>query len=482
MSNINPEVIEGFTLSLLAPRYDQPRPIPDLHREMWAECCSDDLRVALAAPRGHAKSTAVTHAYGLSMLLFREADFCLLVSDTEAQAAEFLGDMKRELTDNENLRATFGVKKLLKDNETDFTCQMQDGHIFRVVAKGSGQKVRGLKWRNKRPNLILGDDLENDELVETPERREKFRRWFFSALLPCGADGCKVRIVGTILHLDALLMRLMENPEWRSKLWAAHGPDFTDILWPESFPEKRLRSIRAMYEAEGDIEGYFKEYLNSPVAEGATYFRKQDFLPMDTADYGSPKAYYATADFAISEKEKADYTVLMVGGVDPDGILHITDVRRFRGDADDIISELLSVQARWEPEIFTFETEKIDKAIGPSLNREMLRTGTFLNIEKVTPSKSKTTRARSIQKLMKAGVVRFDKEADWYPELEAELMTISAEGPKGKHDDMFDAFAYMGLTVDKYRESATQEEMDEDEYWREYTTHMSLGANAVTGY
>ena len=224
------ELIDSFTKLLLAARYDNPKPIPPFHNEMWELCTSNEPKVAIAAPRGHAKSTAITHAYILAMMLFEVKSFCLLVSDTESQAAEFLGDIKAELNGNDALRKKFKIKKLLKETETNLICLKANGHKFRIQAKGSEQKVRGLKWLGKRPDLIVGDDLENDEIVMNPDRREKFRRWFMNALIPCGSDTCWVRIVGTILHLDAMLMRLLEDDTWKSLFYEAHNPDFTEIL------------------------------------------------------------------------------------------------------------------------------------------------------------------------------------------------------------------------------------------------------------
>lgn len=406
----------------------------------------------------------------------------MIISDTEKQAALFLGDIKAEFQDNDALIKQFGIKsKFIKDTDTDIIVESMAG-TFRIIARGAEQKVRGLKWNNKRPNLIVIDDAENDESVMNPERREKFRNWFLNALLPCGSDNCIIRMVGTILHLDSMLNRLLEDETWRSEKWAAHNKDFTELLWPEKFPRERLEQIRAGYIGQGNLEGYSQEYLNNPVIEGNTYFRKQDFIEMDDPDYKKEMVYFAAADFAISEKEKADYTVMMVAGMDSSGVLHIVDCRRGRFDADEIISELISIQRRWNPDIFTFETEKIDKAIGPSLNREMLRTGQFINIVKKTPSKSKTTRGRSIQKMMKAGAVRFNKDADWYPDLESELMTITPAGPKGKHDDFFDAFAYIGLTIDDYNEARTPVEIEEEEWEEELHVYYDYGASAVTGY
>lgn len=481
MQTLDPALVRGVTKLFLQERYDNPQPIPAFHEEMWEAACSDDRYVAMAAPRGHAKSTSITHAYIICSVLFRESDYVILVSDTEGQAVQFLGDIKAELQENEHLFEEFEIKKFIKDTESDIIVQFKDGNKFRITAKGSEQKVRGLKWLGKRPNLIVGDDLENDEIVLNPERREKFRDWFLNALLPCGSDHCKFRIVGTILHLDSMLNRLLNNDEWRTLRFAAHDREFEHILWPEKFSKERLIQIRANYEAEGNLGGYAQEYLNNPVAEGDTYFRKQDFIEMDNPDHEKKMIYVASADFAISEKEKADYTVLMVAGIDEAGYVHIVDVRRGRMDAETIINELLSIGKRYDPEIFTFETEKIDKAIGPFLEKAMRQTGVFLNINKVTPTKSKTTRGRSIQAMMKSGSVRFNKEADWYPDLETELMTITPSGPRGKHDDFFDAFAYIGLTVHKYYEAPTQAQIDEEEYQEEFGND-NTGMSLICGY
>ena len=106
-----------------------------------------------------------------NLLLRPLGKFAVIVSDTEGQSVQFLGDIANELETNDGLREAFGVKKFLKRAETDVIVMMDDGWRFRIIAKGSEQKVRGLKWRNKRPDLIICDDLENDEIVMNPDRR-----------------------------------------------------------------------------------------------------------------------------------------------------------------------------------------------------------------------------------------------------------------------------------------------------------------------
>jgi len=485
---IDAGAIDGFTKGFLLNQYDNPQPIPPFHKEMWTLFASDEPKVAIAAPREHAKSTAITHAGILTFMCLKLKSFCLLVSDTEGQAAEFLQDIKTEIQDNEGLKKTFGIKKILKDTETNIIVLCEDGHKFRILAKGSNQKVRGLKWMNKRPDLIVCDDLENDELVMTPERREKFRRWFFNALVPCGSDTCLIRVVGTILHLDSLLNRLMTNKKWKTQLYRACDDvdHFGNILWPEKFSEQRLRDKYEDYVEDGNPEGFSQEYMNTPVDIKNLFFKKDYFLDFDRDNDGCSilpnLEYFAAGDFAISEKQKADYTAIVVIGIAPDSRMYVVDVRRFKGDAKDIIDELIATQKMWKVNMWTFESGQISKSIEPYLITEMTRTGIFLNYVTHTPTQSKTMRARSIQGKHKSGFIRYDKEKEWWSAFEAELMMVADSGPRGRNDDQFDAFAYAGMTCDQFFEAYSDEELEEEEYEEMYDNFHDQGRCSVTGY
>lgn len=164
---LDAELIEGFVNSLLINKFDKPVKTPACHKEWWQLCCSDDKYIAIAAPRKHAKSTSITFSYLLASVLFRQHKFVILVSDTETQATLFLGDIKQQLIENEDLIKLFGVKKFVKLAETDIIVEMEDGYKFRIIAKGSEQKLRGIKWSNMRPDLIICHKLDTD--IYTPE-------------------------------------------------------------------------------------------------------------------------------------------------------------------------------------------------------------------------------------------------------------------------------------------------------------------------
>lgn len=498
---LNAETIYGFTTSLLLSRFDSPKRTPNFHLELWDLVTRPERYIAIAAPRGHAKSTAVTHTFVLASVLFRERDFALIISDTEGQAIQFLGDIKKELQENEQLIATFGVKRFVKDAETDIIVEFQDGAQFRIIAKGSEQKVRGLKWRNKRPNLIIGDDLENDEIVMNEDRRAKFRNWFFNALVPAGSDDCLYRIVGTILHMDALLERLMppwgdkttetnglkhwstEERPWLAVRYQAHTEDFSKILWKEKFPKERLLEIRKMYIEQGFPEGYSQEYLNYPIDEENAFFRRDDFPDVDEEGKDEYLEYYVGGDLAISEKDTRAYSVFVIAGMNAKGILKVVDVRRFRGDSLDIIQEFFAIHSKYKPQAFFVEKENILRSVGPVLFEKMRETGIYLNIGEdtmIVPTQDKMKRAQSIRARARAGGVQVRHDTYWADAFLTELIQF----PRGVYKDQVDALAMLGLGLEKMLITPTMAELEEEEWEDEFGESMYMYDNrdTMTGY
>lgn len=489
------DVVAGFTVELLGARYDDPAPVPMFHREMWRLCCLPAVQVAVAAPRGHAKSTALTFAFALCGLMLRDFRHVLLISSNETLAGDLLRELVTELRENEALSDEFGPFVFLVESMTEAVVRFPDGECFRVLAKGAGQRMRGLKWRATRPDMVLCDDLEDDEIVLNQDRRERFMRWFYGAVRPLVKEGGRIRLYGTIMHGDSLLERAMPKLSdsrtvvtplmvsgvgpggWLSVKYRAHSDDFSEILWPARFSADKLRGIRDEFSAMGILDVYGQEYLNDPIDHTAAYFRRDDLLQAPPGWQALRKEYYAGVDFAISQTTRADYTAIVVGGVDEQRRLHIVDVRRGRWDALEIVRELFAVAERYDCH-FRFESDKIEKALRPVLDAEMARRQVFLRYDVKAPTKDKLQRARAFQYRTRAGNVFFDHEAEWWPDLEQELTRF----PKAPHDDMVDALAWLGDLVGEELAAQTDEEIADEQWHREYRSSYDQGASLVTGY
>ena len=471
--------------------------------EMWDLCCSDAPRVAIAAPRGHAKSTAITFSYVLANIMLRTASHILIISSNEDIASDFVNDIRTELSENIKMADVFGFKRLIKDSESEVIGEFKDGSKFRVIAKGANQRMRGLKWERKRPNLVVVDDVEDEDIVSSEERRRKFKRWFMGALRPIISDKGKIRIVGTILHLDSLLENLMPKlqskhtvvdglriyssglvrGQWLSIKYRAHNQDYSQILWSSRLNRERLIEIRDEYVAQGLLDLYNQEYLNDPIDDSVAYFKEGYFKASPNTEEWArrERRYYAAVDFAISKSDTANYTAIVVASIDQLGRIEIEHVRRGRWDSLEIVNNLFEVQTRYKPELFAAEKGHILLSLSPFLDAEQRRRQKYINMHPVAAAGDKLVRAKAMQGRMKVGDVYFPKEAEWYNAFYDELRKFD----RGQNDDQVDAFAYIGLTLNEMVSPPSQEELDDDAYWEEFYKHGTEnngGRNKYTGY
>jgi len=491
-------VLKGFVQSLLAPTYDQPVPVPDCHLEWWNLCLSKDRFVSIAAPRKHGKTTCITQAYLEAELLFRKSSFGVICSDTDSQACEFYNAVRKDLTTNDDLISLFEIGDILKETESDIIVEFKDGKQFRITTLGAGNTVRGLKWINQRPDIIIMDDVENDQSVMTKEQRIKMKRWVLSALMPALANNGKIRAVGTILHFDSWLSGTMPEEKsqvtvneplkvwsrvkragWKGTLYRAHPAIevYEPRLWPTYHPVEYFKEMYAACVENGEPDLYSQEQLNYPMDETRAYFKRTDFIPMREEDKGKRLEYYAAADFAISTSARADYTAIVIVGVDETGLMYLVDVVRERLDPVEASDELFRLEEKYHPAFFVVERGAMEKSVGATLNREMHQRRVYLNFMPMTTSGDKQYKARGIQKIMRSGGMKFDTKADWYPALEDEFLRFTRRG----HDDQVDALALIGLKSDMIMDAQPQSEVDEEEYQEEHE-YQPIGISRITGY
>lgn len=285
---------------------------------LWGRELDGEVRTAcaIACPRGHGKSTAMVAGLPLWVALEwanmpefngsrpgsrRRAPFIVLVSDTLDQARSRLMDIREQLEGNDRIIQEYGdqtpeagrrterqvgvgvgagrrVRGALR-KWTETHIELANGVVIRAM--GFGSKVRGLVRNGRRPSLIIADDMENDEAVLTDKRRGKLLNWFTRSLIPCGKAGELLTIVvGTILHADSLLARLLSGdhfPGWLKRRYAAQYDEATGlpsasggrVLWPEYWT---LAQLEARRREIGSL-AFAHEYLNQPIDAETAIFR-----------------------------------------------------------------------------------------------------------------------------------------------------------------------------------------------------------------
>lgn len=408
---------------------------PDFHREIYSDYMNFDLeRIAIGAPRGHSKSTITDLVFLAWCIVEKKVKFVLLVSDTYSQAVLFLETLKAEFESNEELRKFYGVMTSKNWSEGEI---IVNGIMVKAI--GAGMKVRGLKFRESRPDLVLVDDLENDELVESKDRREKLARWFNGALIPSLAKGGRVIMIGTILHYDSLLANILsvdKYKEYKTRLYRAIKDDDTS-LWPEHLSREELEKLKQEYIDKGQASLFYSEYMNNPIDKESQEFKQGWFKYRKWAEVQALNTRkFLTIDTAISQKASADYTGFVMNFVDMQGFWNIKCLQH-RLNPKELIDLLFRLQDEHNFEQIGIEKTIYLDAIKPFLDDEMRKRGKFLPIVPLEhKQQAKELRIRSLIPLYSSGSV-FHIEGECSA-LEEEALTF----PKGIHDDVLDAMAY----------------------------------------
>lgn len=322
--------------------------------------------IVVAAPRGHAKSTLLTLLIPIYCACYRLRRFILIVSDTDPQVRAFCEAIRAEIEGNELLRRDFGdmvgksygmpwtgANFSICHVEADNRGRPSVVYEMMITGRSAGSRVRGMKRRQYRPDLIICDDIENDINIGSQEMRQELFDRVVSVYLPALDPHTGIMLFcGTILHFDSVLNRLLTDPDYKdsylNRRWAAtvDGKSVLDPeaepVWPSRFTIEWLRRRRKVMRA-----GPFnREYMNDPRDEETrdyqpqwVRFYHQDDLryrggvlqwkhPDDPTDEELRHMLYASerqsswqdvaiqlgADPAISKSQEADFFTMMSAG------------------------------------------------------------------------------------------------------------------------------------------------------------------------
>lgn len=430
----------------------------------------DGTRQAVAAPRGHAKSTNFTFKDSLHAVLYAYKHYILILSDSSDQAEGFLEDIKTELEDNGDILMDFGSLKGEKVWRTGVILTKTD---VKVEAIGSGKKVRGRRHRNWRPDLIVLDDIENDENVNTPEQRKKLKNWFTKAVSKAGDTYTDIMYIGTILHYDSLLSNVLKNPRYKVRKYrAVNSFAVNEKLWEEwesiyinLFNENHEEDARSFYEAneESMLEGTdvlweeklsYYDLMVIKVSEGEASFNSElqnDPVDPDNAtfnqewfDYYEPEQFdFKTSEFIIigandpslGKNKKSDTSAIISLALSlKTGYMFVLEASIEKRKPDVIISDVFEMNRRFRRDykkgFYKFGVETVQfqyffKEVMAALSAEL---GEYLPIEEMQTSVNKQLRIESLQPVVKNKYLKFCRD-------HKTLLKQLEEYPMGKNDD-----------------------------------------------
>jgi hypothetical protein len=187
------------------------------------------------APREHAKTTIKCFLIPIFQALNEPKVFrhYLNVQATTSKSITVNTAIKVELETNELIREIYGEQVgLVKWTDKQFV--LRNGVVFTAV--GAGESIRGMNYRNIRPDYIIVDDLYDDDDINNIESTKKKTDWFWSSLFKARAQTrkCSIHVQGTAINSEDLLEKLKSMDRWFSKTFRAiKNMDSKEVLWPE---------------------------------------------------------------------------------------------------------------------------------------------------------------------------------------------------------------------------------------------------------
>lgn len=286
---------------------------PEFHKEIY-EFLEVDEDGALAAPRGHAKSTCVGLVYVSWNIVNQLQEYIVYVSQNHAKTIQFVEPISYEFKHNERLKWLYGDLRL--DKSTDEIGRDREDCVdingCRVEAVSFEKNLRGFKYKNKRPTLIVADDIEDDARVMNPVLRDKDEKKLNNVIIPSLDINGKLKMIGTILHLDSLLSKKIKL--YGGKIYQAEDSN-GNILWSERFTRAKLDKIKRSI---GSV-AYQQEYLNNPVDNSTsiiqTQWVRQCYDNQYNYTYADMDKVYLGVDFAFADRIGADKSAFVDIGI-----------------------------------------------------------------------------------------------------------------------------------------------------------------------
>lgn len=431
----------------------------------------------LLFPRDHGKSRLV--AYRAAWELTKDPTLRILyISATSNLAEKQLTFIKGLMTSDifrrywpehilpeEGKRAKWTNTEIALDHPLRKAENIRDPSIFTA---GLTTSITGMHC-----DIAILDDVVVSENAYTEEGRRKVRAQY-SLLSSIEGAGAREWVVGTRYHPKDLYNDMMGMIE---ELYNDQGErtgedtiyetleesveDFGDgtgeFLWPRQqrrdgkwfgFDRKILAQKRGKYL---DRVQFRAQYYNDPSDPDGRPIDYDKFQYFERKFLAQSEGYWeykgtrlnvsASVDFAYSVRKTADYTAIVVIGVDADNNIYVLDIERFRtSDISEYFQRILGLHNRWGFRKLVAEVTAAQQAIVKSLKQDYIAThGLALKVVEVRPTRNQGSKEERMEAIL---TPRYDNHQVYHYRggntqvLEEELVQ---QNPA--HDDVKDALA-----------------------------------------
>jgi len=402
--------------------------VPCPNAPMHGEMCTrfrHAARAVLVAPAKYAKSTWTSFIQPLTdaVLGLVKGDI-LLISNTGRLAEHWLSLIKEEIEHNRDIINDYG--RLKSEPWRQDHIKLKTG--INIVSLGLNYQIRGTGWAK-----VIGDDLEDDEMVRSEDQREKFSDWFDGALLGRMHPHTQISLTGTFLHPLCKIKKMYDNVEgkytdWDRILFQALD-DKGESTWPERWPTEYVLKQRI----EMGEKAFQAEKMNAPIFGADHVFRSEWIQYYDSKP---ANLFIVTSLDASSGKsdDVGDYTALTVWGLDfQSKNIYLLACERGRWATYDKVRAVFNYDQAFNPTQNLMEWEAFGNELGNVIKKEAQQQRRHVPYRLIRPDKNKERRAMAVTDLFQQHKIFFPKRGA--ERLIDELLMF----PFGDYDDFVDS-------------------------------------------
>lgn len=311
--------------------------------------------LAIIMPRGFSKTT-VMNAANVIDIVYNGEPFFLYVSETESHAVRQLASIKNQIGDengnpnNPLIYEVFGGFQPTRSSPRKWT----ENYIetltdCRIGALGTGGQIRGFSQNATRPGLIVFDDLQDEESVNTDTQRDKAAKWFFSGAMPSvRMHTGRVMVIGTLLHPTAAILNdCIKSREFTAVRFGAIDRQ-GDPLWEYMMSLEQIEAKKQAFIDVGKLNAFYLEYM-SEWKDDKTQMFPASLLVYTPKGVENFVCMALAQDPAIAEEAtKADFCTFSVVGMENGGRKHVVDFYGEQGmDPADQVDKFFELHFKW---------------------------------------------------------------------------------------------------------------------------------------
>ena len=346
------------------------------------------------------------------------------------------------------------------DNYIEF--ENQRGHKLGIKMFGAKTGLRGTKIFAKRPTLAVLDDLVSDDDSKSKTAMNSIKDTIYKgvnyALHPTKR---KIIFNGTPFNKGDILYEAVESGGWHVNVWPVCErfpcePEEFVGGWEDRFPYKVIKEQYDMAVATGKVGAFNQELMlritsdeERLVLDGDIRYYEREGLLENKDKFN----FYITTDFAVSDKQTADFSVISVWAYSANGDWFWVDGIMKRQTLEKTMDDLFLLVQRYSPQSVGIEVSGQQGGFIPLFQREMMNRNIWFNFAQgkggqagIRPVMNKLARFNMVVPYFKAGKMHFPKEMLADPclaEILEQIRMTTLSGIKTKNDDGLDTISML---------------------------------------